>query len=129
MGCLKGSSVVLEYINYLQHLASTDYTEASKFTAEDNQWLKAKVADGTMGQLGPKELGVQDANGKTITIERLMDPSYIEFTQGCLGIDFPQEELLNRNEYGWFNMLSPLEATLSNTSLGKLLLVSLPMNR
>ena len=126
MGCLKGSRVMGEYIDYLQIVASTDFTEASYFTAEDNRWLEQKIKCGALGVLNAKQLGAEDSGGNVVTIERLMDPTYIEFAEGCLGIEFPQKELLEREEYGWFNMLDPVEATLSDTSLGKLLLVSLP---
>ena len=85
MGCLKGSAVVLEYINYLQLLASTDYTEASNFTAEDSEWLKAKVDCGALGELTARQLGVEDASGNMITIGRLMSPTYIEFSKDWLG--------------------------------------------
>ena len=127
MGCLKGSRIVRDYINYLQIVASTDYTEASNFAAEDNVWLETQIANGMLGEIDAKHLGVEDDSGDVVTIERLMNPAYVEFTKGCLGIEFPQQELLERKEYGWFNMLTPLNATLSDTTLGKLLLVSLPM--
>lgn len=122
MGCQKDCPLIDGYIQYLEHMASSDYTAESVFEGNANRWLLTPRLG--VNVLGPELTGSCDEDGKVVNIDRLIGSSYIDFPPAALGVYFPQEDILQRTDYQWFARLSARQAIESDTVMGKLLLIS-----
>lgn len=122
MGCLKESSTMGEYINYLEKLISTDFTQESVFDGSAARWFHAKIRAGTILMVPAQCWGAKDADGKPVTIERFLGSTFVHFAPATLGLYIPADEILKRTAYQWFARMSPKQALESNTVLGKHLL-------
>ena len=122
IGAHKGTPLLNEYIHYLQELLSTDYTSESIFKGSADLWLQDKVDHNQMHRIPAKHLGAKDTKGKDVKIDDLIGNSYIDFDPFCVGIYFPQSEILERISYQWFARLNAKQVLESDTVMGKLLL-------
>ena len=87
-------------------MISSDYTAESIFEGEIDKWLNKQVKIGNANMIQSNLLGVKDEDGKLERIEDLMGSSFVNFDCNALGIYIPQNELLKRTEYQWFNRLN-----------------------
>jgi len=124
MGCQKECFMMNEYINYLETLVSSDYTDESNFVGSYNRWCNEKIMDGTMNMIPANELGIKDTNNAPVTIERLIGNTYIEMTNSMKGLYIPADEILKRTAFQWFARLSAKQALASDTMIGKYLLIA-----
>ena len=122
LGCLPGSETMALYADFLQGLADTDHTAASVFQGDIGSWLSSR-SDDEVVVLSPESLGVADADGKEVCIERLAGSSPLELAAGAYGLYVPANDILSRTAYQWLARLSPEQMLSSNTALGKHLLV------
>lgn len=122
MGCAKECMIIEEYVSYLEKMISTDYTAESVFLGSQDRWLYAKIQNGMINLVPANVLGVEDAEGKPVLIERLMGNSYIDFIPTTLGVVLPDTEILKRNKFEWFARLSVRQALDCDNIAGKLLL-------
>lgn len=123
MGSVKNCPVMAEYIQYMEKINSTDFTEESKFTGGSNRWFYEKLIQKKLNIVSSEELGMSDSNGKIINIETLLGDSFINFSNKTVGIYIPEDELLKRIKYKWFLSLSTNDVLESNTNVGKYLLL------
>lgn len=125
MGCSKNCKVIEKYIQYLEMTISTDYTAESQFLGSSQRWLYEEMSKNNMlGQIPSELLGVKDTNNKMVTIERLMENTYIDFVPTILGVCLPEREILKRTKYEWFSRLSAEQAVKCENIIGKLLLTT-----
>lgn len=122
IGAHKGTPLLDEYISYLQELISTDYTSESIFKGNADLWLQDKVSHNQIRKIEAKHLGAKDNKGKDVKIDDLIGNSYIDFDPFCIGIYFPQIDILERTSYQWFARLNVKQVLESDTIMGKLLL-------
>lgn len=120
LGCKQGNNTINEYILYLEHMISNDYTADSVFTGEIENWWKNVDTNIIPSEL----LGVIDTDNKPVTVERLSQNSYISLHDHCYGVYIPEYKILNRTAFQWLARLSPAQILNSDTALGKILLVS-----
>lgn len=125
MGCEKNCEMMSEYINFLEVINATDYTDESVFEGEDSLWCLDKIRKNKMKLIRSEMLGSRDINGNLITIEMLLGDSYIELHNNALGVYIPDEDILRRTAYRWFARLSAGQAITSNTMIGKYLTLCL----
>lgn len=123
MGCQKNCTVMAEYIQFMEKLNSTDYTEESNFNGENQKWFYEKILQNKIYIINSNVLGMKDTLGKKITIDMLLNDSFIDIHNDCVGVYINEDEILNRNSYQWFSRLSTLQVLDSNTNIGKLLLI------
>jgi len=64
-----------------------------------------------------------DTGRKIITIDRLMERTYIDLLPCTLGVYIPEKAILERTNYQWFARLSAEQAMSGNSMLSKLLLI------
>ena len=121
IGAHKNSSVVEEYIHYLQELISTDYTAESVFEGNADRWLYNQSKQNKINIIPANQLGTKDVSNKDVLIEGMIGNSFIDFDPSALGIYFPQPQLMNRVSFQWFSRLSARQALESDTIMGKLL--------
>jgi hypothetical protein len=124
MGCEAGSEAMGEYAALLESINGDDYTAESAFLGQEAKWCRRAAARGRIATVPPELLGVEDASGKRVDIERLMASSYIPLCASAFGLYVPGDELRRRTAYGWFARQSSLQAMGSDTALGKYLLVA-----
>lgn len=126
MGCAKDCALMREYIAFLEPLISTDYTNESDFLGAYGHWCYKKITapQSEMNVITAEQLGVQDNQGKQITIETLIGNTFIELSPKALGLYIPADEILRRTAFQWFARLSAKQALESDTMIGKHLLIS-----
>ena len=105
-------------------MISKDYTAESKFEGSIDRWLNKQVKIGNANTIQSKLLGVRDEDGKLVRIEDLIGTSFVNFDCNALGIYIPQNELLKRTDYLWFNRLNVKQIMESDTTLGKLFITN-----
>jgi len=124
MGAEKNNSTIDEYIQYLQHIISSDYSEESRFEGHSDRWLYEKYTTGCINVVYAKQLGTKDNGDKDVILDDLIGNSYIDFDPTAFGVYFPQSQLLNRTTYQWFVRLNAKQVMESDTIMGKLLLTN-----
>ena len=124
MGAHPHNSIVKEYMIYLEHMVSRDYTDESIFTGVDSEWLSEKVNKHQLNKIEAPYLGVVDSKDNLVTVERFMDTKYIDFKNNILGVLLPANDILERTSYSWFARMSIRQALECNNNLGKLLLIT-----
>ena len=125
MGCPKQHPMMKEFLDYLQKEIITDFTSEPKFVSKISVWLNYNVKQFRIHLICGKQLGTKKKNGKPVQLEELMSTDYVEKMKlkNILGIYIPQQELLQRIQYGWFIRMSPRQVLESNTFIGKMLLI------
>ena len=121
-GAQKECPVIDEYINYLQSLISSDFTNESVFNGSQDRWLEDKVRCGKITKIPASQLGQQDVTGKPIVLDRLLTSSYIDLLPERVGVYIPADEVLKRTDYQSFAYLSAREVMGDDSVAGKLLL-------
>lgn len=123
LGCKKNSSIMKEYIKYLELLNSTNFNNSLDFENLMNTWFEKNLH--SMEIISSENLGVKDTDDNVINIDRLIDNTYINLSHKAIGLYIPSDELLKRTSYNWFVYLTPNEVLNSNTAISKYLLLSL----
>jgi hypothetical protein len=123
MGCEKNCPVMAEYIQYMEKVNSTDFTEESHFTGGSGKWFYERILQNQVKLISADILGMKDMRGKSITMEMLLNDSFIDLSHKAVGVYVPEEDILKRSAYQWFPRLSTLQVLDSNTNVGKYLLV------
>jgi len=123
MGCEKGNDKMAEYITFLSTMVSTDYTDESVFIGEESDWCQKEIAANTINVIPAEILGTMDTDRKIITIDRLMESTYIDLSPCTLGVYIPEKEILQRTNYQWFARLNAKQAMSGNSMLSKLLVL------
>lgn len=124
LGCAKESPLMLEYVNFLEHVVSQDFVEESNVLGASGQWCQAKILKGLVGLVSADALGQKDAEGAAVTLDRLVQNTYVNLSGNVLGLYIPADELLNRFAYNWFARLSAKQVLESDTTIGKYLLIA-----
>ena len=115
---------MLEYVNFLEHVVSQDFVEESNILGSAGQWCQAKILKGEVGLVPADALGQKDAEGGAVTLDRLVQNTYVNLAGSVLGLYIPADELLNRFAYNWFARLSAKQVLESDTTIGKYLLIA-----
>jgi len=123
MGCHKENYKMGEYINYLSNLISTDYTSESVFVGAESDWCQEGINNKEISVIPAELLGALDTERKIITIDRLMERTYVDLLPCTLGVYIPEKAILERTNYQWFARLSAEQAMTGNSMLHKLLLI------
>jgi hypothetical protein len=124
MGCLKESPVMLEYSKYLETIISQDFVDESNIVGAYGRWCYEKSLTGAVAIIPADQLGVKDADGVSITIDRLIQNTYLHLSGNVLGLYIPADEIINRTAYNWFARLSAKQVLQSDTTIGKYLLIT-----
>ena len=123
LACERDCPIIAQYIDYLQRLISEDYTAESIFKGSIAEWFIVQQGI-NITVLSAKSLGMVDTKGELVTIERLAENTFVSLCPEAYGIYFPANEILNRTAYQWLARLSVGQMLSSDTTMGKVLLVS-----
>ena len=121
MGCLAGCQKMGNYINYLENKYSNNFTDSISFNDETNLWFVNNQTNLII--IPSKLLGGKDKIGEKVNIDRLLNSTFIEFSDDKYGIYIPKEELLKRKNLNWFIYLNIQDVLNANTQLSKNLLI------
>jgi hypothetical protein len=124
MGCLKEDPIMREYVNYLENVISQDYVDESNVTGAYGRWCYEKILKGEMSIIPAEQLGIKDAEGTALTIDRLIQNTYINLDGQVIGLYLPADDIINRTAYNWFARLSAKQVLESDTTIGKFLLIA-----
>ena len=124
MGCFKECGTMLEYINYVQSVISQDFVDESTIVGAYGRWCYEKSVKGAVGVIPADKLGIKDADGSAITIDRLIQNTFLHLAGDVLGLYIPAEDILKRTAYNWFARLSAKQVLQSDTTIGKYLLIT-----
>ncbi len=124
IGCSKQCKIMKQFMLYLEHLNSTDYTNEADFLGQANRWCYEQVLSNKMNMIDGKLIGCKTENNKPIYIDNLLQSSYIDFDKNLQGIYIPSNEILRRIKYQWFARLSPEQLYNANIILSKYLLLT-----
>ena len=124
MGCTKNCPKMIEFSNYLEHLYSNDYSENIKADNLVDKWLLKKISAGEINYINGKFIGTKDNNNQNIGLDMLVGNSNLELANDVYGLYIPRLDLLKRNAYNWFVSLNSKDVLLSDTNIGKYLLIS-----
>jgi len=122
MGCLPGSSKMLEYVKYLEKIYSTNFTDSIPFNNDTNKWFI--INSNNLVVIPPHLLGVKDNIGEEVTIDRLLGSTFIDLCQERIGVYVDKEELLKRNHYNWYVYLDINQVLNTDCQLSKYLLIA-----
>jgi hypothetical protein len=124
MGCLKDSATMAEYINYLEKILSQDFVDESNFVGATGRWCYEKSLTGEVGVIPAEQLGIKDGSGAAVTIERLIQNTFLHLAGEVCGLYIPAEDILHRTAFNWFARLSAQQVLESDTTIGKYLLIT-----
>ena len=124
MGCLKKSATMMKYINYLETIISQDFVDESTIVGAYGRWCYEKNLQGEVGIIPADKLGIMDADSVAITIDRLIQNTFVHLSGDVLGIYIPVDDIINRTAYNWFARLSAKQVLESDTTIGKYLLIT-----
>lgn len=123
MGCHKSNKTMLDMIKFVQRDLTTNFTEEPKFVGNLNIWLNVQIKQGKIRLINGSQIGTKTKSGIPLNVENLMSTNFADLKIN-LGIYIPEEELLQRIQYGWFVRMSPRQVLESNLYLGKMLLLA-----
>ena len=120
IGCEKNNKCISDITHKLEILISQDYTNESVFTGYIQKELMEWSNTGCMRIIDANMIGIEDADGYMVTIDRLFGNTYIPFQKNIYGIYLPNEDILNRTKYKWFKKMTIDEILNSNLIIGEL---------
>jgi hypothetical protein len=122
MGANKNDSTIREMLEYLKERnKNPHFSSANEFLGNSSQWCLDKVKLQKFTLIGGEIIGTKTAKQKTILIEDLMEDDFLDLHSQCCGIYIPHDEVLKRNKYQWFAVLSSEEVLKSTAIVSKYL--------
>lgn len=124
MGCGKECPIMSTYTHYIESVISQDFVDESTIVGAYGRWCYEKSLLGEVGIIPADKLGIRDADGASIAIDRLIQNTYVHLSGDVLGIYIPVDDIINRTAYNWFARLSAKQVLQSDTTIGKYLLIT-----
>lgn len=124
IGCVKECQKMKEFINHLEILYSSDYSNSINIEDLVNKWLLMKSQNDEIDLINGQYIGTKNSNNKLVNIEDIMSSTFLELNNKCYGLYVPSDELLKRNNLNWFCKLNSKEVLEANTNLSKYLLLT-----
>lgn len=119
-----GNETINSFISYIQETLSSDFTAESQFLDKFNTWMNTNPCGKRVHIIDGIDVGVKNMEGEPILLENLMSDNYIDFYSKMYGIWIPQDELMQRIQYGWFIRSSPRQILQGNSILSKYMLLA-----
>ena len=118
MGCNKNDPniqlIIDKYnaINYSGHIHNEMY-----FTGETNVFIQHLIDSDKITLLDGKFIGIKSNQNKPILLEDLLEEKFLDIQHDAFGIYIPKDEVLVRNKYEWFAVMSKKELFASNLAI------------
>lgn len=124
IGCVKECKKMKEFMNHLEILYSSDYSNSATIEDLVNKWLLINSQNNEIDLIDGQYIGTKNINNKLINLEDIMCSTFLELNNKCYGLYVPSDELLKRNKYNWFCKLNSKEVLEANTNLSKYLILT-----
>ena len=124
IGCVKECKKMKEFMNHLEILYSSDYSNNATIEDLVNKWLLMNSQNNEIDLIDGQYIGTKNINNKLINLEDIMCSTFLELNNKCYGLYVPSDELLKRNKYNWFCKLNSKEVLEANTNLSKYLILT-----
>ena len=126
MGANKNDECMLNYVEYLKQRNSYPHFNSEvEFLGESSQYFIECINKQAICLIGGEFIGVKSMDRKPILLEDLMEEDYLSLYPNNYGLYIPQDELLRRNKYNWFAVLSSKEVLKTNTYISKVFISSM----
>ena len=109
---------------YLEKIISQDFVDESTIVGAYGRWCYEKSLKGEVGVIPADQLGIKDADGTAISIDRLISNTFMHLPGNIVGLYLPADDIINRTAYNWFARLSAKQVLESDTTIGKYLLIT-----
>jgi hypothetical protein len=135
MGARKNDPVMLEMMEYLKMRDSRiPFSSESRVLGNNSQWCLTKVLVGKMTLIDGQMVGTKKmTDNKPILIEDLFEEGFLDIHPDSYGVYIPEDEVLSRNKYQWFAVMSSEEILNTRLAVAKYLVESvvnyLPPNK
>jgi len=107
MGCDKNDPCISELIETLtSKMESSHHSNEPFVTGYINVWCEKQIQHNKLHLVTGDKIGVRDNNNKPIIIDDLMQDKTLNLSDSCLGVYIPADELLKRNKFNWFAVLT-----------------------
>ena len=124
IGCVNECKKMKEFMNHLEILYSSDYSNSATIEDLVNKWLLINSQNNEIDLIDGQYIGTKNINNKLINLEDIMCSTFLELNNKCYGLYVPSDELLKRNKYNWFCKLNSKEVLEANTNLSKYLILT-----
>ena len=124
IGCKKNNETMKDYISFLELLNSRDYTNEIDFEGDMQKYLNNKAFHNKIIKLDASYFGQKDSKNMDVTLDRLMDNTYIDFKPNMVGLYIPKKMLLKRTKYNWFVRLSQNQLRHCDNIAAKILIIA-----
>lgn len=127
MGARKNDPVILELVEYLKIRDSRiPFSGEASILGSYSQLCLTKVLEGKMLLIDGEMLGTKTViDKKPVLIEDLVEEGYLDIRHDSYGVYIPEEDLLKRNKYQWFTVMSTEELLQSRMAVSKYLVESI----
>lgn len=125
MGAAKNNQTIRQYIEYIQHIISSDYTVESEFNGGFNLWVNDKINKKQIRLIPGTDVGTKTVGEDAVLVDNLLGQDYIHFYSKMYGIWIPADKILKRNSYEWFARMSPEQIFESNCILAKYIVLAI----
>ena len=107
MGCEKNDETIADLIDILSTRVKNNHHSNEPFiTGFINLWCEKQIDDNKMVLISGNKIGIKDCKNKHIIIDDLMEDKYLDLHNDCLGVYIPSDEMLSRNKFSWFAVLT-----------------------
>jgi hypothetical protein len=107
MGCDKNDEVISELIDMLNSKMETSHHSNEPFvTGYINIWCEKQIETNRLQLITGDKIGIRDNNNKPIIIDDLMQDKTLNISDSCIGVYIPADEMLKRNKFNWFAVLT-----------------------
>jgi hypothetical protein len=124
IGCVKECKKMKEFINHLEILYGSNYSNDINIQDLINKWLLMKSQNDEIDLIDGQYIGTKNISNKLVNLEDIMSSTFLELNNKCYGLYVPSDELLKRNNYNWFCKLNSREVLEASTNLSKYLLLT-----
>ena len=124
-GASKECQTVGNLIEFMQRIASRDYTAESVFLGDFNRWCEGRARKGEINLIDGREIGTKTMDDNRILVDDLLSNNYLNIYTQTYGIYIPAYELLQRTNYNWFCRMSERQVMESNTIIGNYILITI----
>ena len=126
-GAQKNDSTVLEMIEFLKIKDKRKlFSNESKILGNYSQWCLTKVIEGKMNLIDGEMIGIKTfKEKKPILIEDILSEGFLDINPNSYGVYISEEEILKRNKYQWFAVMSGENIINSRLAISKYLLESI----
>lgn len=121
MGSKKNDECMSRMVEFLKIRAlHPHFSSEYEFLGDYSQWCLTEIMNGNMKLIDGEMIGIKTfKEKKPILIENLLEEEYLYINPDAVGIYIPEDEILSRNKYQWFAVMSGDEILQSKMIISK----------